>query len=102
MLEQLKQDIEQYKGAMEDFYNLIPEDIESAYQLAMIFMQLANRWAEIQLNANKYCTDLGVTRTAFREYAYEKYRLSYTAHEMCRCVWRQGKEDKRNTFYKEI
>ena len=66
MLEQLKQDIEQYQGAMEDFYSLIPEDIESAYQLAMVFMQLANRWAEIQLNANKYCTDLGVTRTAFK------------------------------------
>ena len=46
MLEQLKQDIEQYKAAMEDFYNLIPEDIESAYQLAMVFMQLANRWAD--------------------------------------------------------
>ncbi len=102
MLEQLKQDIEQYHGAMEDFYNLIPEDIESAYQLAMIFMQLANRWAEIQLNANKYCTDLGVTRTAFKDYAYQKYRLSSKAHEFCRVVWRQGKEEYKNSFNGEM
>lgn len=98
MLEQLKQDIEQYQGAMEDFYSLIPEDIESAYQLAMVFMQLANRWAEIQLNANK----LGVTRTAFKDYAYQKYRLSSKAHEFCRVVWRQGKEEFKNSFNKEI
>ena len=102
MLEQLKQDIEQYQGAMEDFYSLIPEDIESAYQLAMVFMQLANRWAEIHLNANKYCTDLGVTRTAFKDYAYQKYRLSSKAHEFCRVVWRQGKEEFKNSFNKEI
>jgi len=102
MLEQLKQDIEQYQGAMEDFYSLIPEDIESAYQLAMVFMQLANRWAEVQLNANKYCTDLGVTRTAFKDYAYQKYRLSSKAHEFCRVVWRQGKEEFKNSFNKEI
>lgn len=102
MLEQLKQDIEQYQGAMEDFYNLIPEDIESAYQLAMIFMQLANRWAEIQLNANKYCTDLGVTRTAFKDYAYQKYRLLSKAHEFCRVVWRQGKEEYKNSFSGEM
>ena len=102
MLEQLKQDIEQYQGAMEDFYSLIPEDIESAYQLAMVFMQLANRWAEIQLNANKYCTDLGVTRTAFKDYAYQKYRLSSKAHEFCRVVWRQGKEEYKNSFNGEM
>ena len=102
MLEQLKQDIEQYQGAMEDFYSLIPEDIESAYQLAMVFMQLANRWAEIQLNANKYCTNLGVTRTAFKDYAYQKYRLSSKAHEFCRVVWRQGKEEYKNSFNEEI
>ena len=102
MLEELKEDIEQYQGAMEDFYNLIPEDVEMAYSLAMIFMQLANRWAEIQLNSNKYCTELGVTRTMFKDYAYQKYRLSSKAHEFCRVVWRQGKEEYKNSFSKEM
>ena len=32
MLEQLQEDIKQFNGAMEDFYNLVPEDIEGAYQ----------------------------------------------------------------------
>ena len=102
MIEELRKDIEQFQGAMEDFYNLVPEDIETAYQLAMVFMQLANRWTEIQLYSNKYCIALGVTRTAFKDYAYEKYRLSSKAHEFCRVVWRQGKEDINNSFNKEI
>lgn len=102
MLEELKKDIEQYDGAMEDFYNLIPEDVDTAYQLAMVFMQIANRWTEIQLNSNKYCVELGVTRTAFKDYAYGKYRLSSKAHEFCRVVWRQAKEDFKNNFIKEI
>lgn len=101
MLEKLKEDINQYNDAMEDFYNLIPEDIESAYQLAMVFMQIANRWTEIQLNSNKLCTQLGVTRTAFKDYAYEKYRLASKCHEFCRVVWRQGKEEYKNNFINE-
>lgn len=101
MLEQLQEDIKQFNGAMEDFYNLIPEDVETAYQLAMVFMQVANRWTEIQLNSNKLCTQLGVTRTAFKDYAYEKYRLASKCHEFCRVVWRQGKEEYKNNFINE-
>lgn len=102
MLEKIKKDIEQYQGAMEDYYNLIPEDIETAYQLAIVFMQIANRWTEIKLNSDKYCISLGVTKTAFKEYAYEKYRLASKAHEFCRVVWRQGKEDLKNSFNNEM
>lgn len=102
MFEQLKEDIEQYQVSMENFYNLVPEDIEGAYELAIEFMQLANRWAEIQLNSNKYCTELGVSRTTFRDYAYQKYRLCSKAHEFCRVVWRQGKEEYKNNFNNEI
>ncbi len=101
MLEDLKEDINQFSEALEEFYNLIQEDIEGAYSLAMVFMQLANRWSEIQLNSNKLCTQLGVTRTAFRDYAYEKYRIASKCHEFCRVVWRQGKEEYKNNFINE-
>ena len=102
MLEQLQKDIKQYNDALEDFYNLVPEDIEGAYQLAMVFMQVANRWTELQLNSNKYCIELKVTRTAFKDYAYEKYRLASKCHEFCRVVWRQGKEEYKNSFISEV
>lgn len=102
MLEELKADIEQYNAAMEDYYNLLSEDIDTAYSLAIVLFQIANRWTEIQLYSNKYCVALGVTRTAFKDYAYEKYRLASKAHEFCRMVWRQGKEDLRNGFINEI
>lgn len=100
--ERLKKDIEQFQSSMEDFQNLVPEDIDTAYQLAMLFMGLSNRWTEIQLDSTKYCVVVGVSRTAFRDYAYEKYRLAITAHEFCRVVWRNGKEELKNNFNKEI
>lgn len=101
MKEEIEKDIKQFQGAMEDFYDLTSEDIEKAYSLAMVFMQLANRWTEIQLNASKYCVVLEVSRTAFRDYAYEHYRQCSKAHEFCRVVWRQGKEEYKNNFQNE-
>ena len=88
MKEELEKDIKQFQGAMEDFYNLTSDDIETAYSLAIVFMQLANRWTE-------------VPRTAFRDYAYEHYRQCSKAHEFCRVVWRQGKEEYKNSFINE-
>ncbi len=101
MKEELEKDIKQFQEALEDYYDLTPEDIDTAYSLSMVFMQLANRWSEIQLNASKYCVGLEVSRTAFRDYAYEKYRIASKAHEFCRVVWRQGKEEYKNSFINE-
>ena len=101
MLEQLKEDIEQYNEAMEEYYSLVPEDLDIAYDLAIRFMQIANRWVEIRLQANKICLETGVKRTDFKDYAYEKYRLASKAHDFCRVVWKQGKEDLKNTFLRE-
>lgn len=102
MKEEIEKDIKQFQGAMENFNSLVPENIDGAYQLAMVFMQLANRWTEIQLYANKYCVVLGVSRTALRDYAYEHYRQCSKAHEFCRVVWRQGKEEYKNNFQNEV
>ncbi len=102
MKEVIEKDIKQFQGALEDYYNLTPESIDTAYSLAMVFMRLSDRWSEIQLNASKYCVALEVSRTAFRDYAYEKYRIASKCHEFCRVVWRQGKEEYKNSFQNEI
>lgn len=102
MLEKLKRDIEQYNGAISDYSDLETEDIDTAYVLAKELLILADRWNEIMLESAKYCTELEISRTSFEKYAYHKYRVLMTAHEFCRVVWRQGKENYKNSFNEEL
>ncbi len=102
MLEQLKEDIEQFKNTLETYEQLETEDIDLAYDLAKESLLLANRWNEIMLDSAKYCTLVETSRTLFEKWAYHKYRILMTIHEFCRCVWRQNKEDYRSNFYSEM
>lgn len=101
MLEQLKEDINQYNETLEMYEQLETEDIDLAYDLAKQCLLLANRWNEIMLDSAKYCTVVEVTRTAFEKWSYHKYRVLMTAHEFSRVVWRQGKEEYKNNFINE-
>ena len=101
MLEQLKEDINQYNEILETYEQLETEDIDLAYDLAKQCLLLANRWNEIMLDSAKYCTVIEVTRTAFEKWSYHKYRVLMTAHEFSRVVWRQGKEEYKNNFINE-
>lgn len=102
MLEQLKEDIKQYNETLETYSQLCPEDIELAYDLAVKCLILADRWNEIMLNSAKYCTLVETSRTLFEKWAYHKYRILMTAHEYSRVVWRQAKEEYKNSFNNEI
>lgn len=101
MLEQLKEDINQYNETLEIYKQLNPEDIELAYDLAKQCLILADRWNEIMLDSAKYCTLMETSRTLFEKWAYHKYRILMTAHEYSRVVWRQGKEEYKNSFQNE-
>ena len=102
MLENLKEDIEQYDLTISTYDNLEPEDVELAYDLAKQSLILANRWNEIMVDSAKYCTLIEVKKSQFENYAYHKYRILMTVHEFCRVVWRQGKEEYRNGFINEM
>ncbi len=102
MLEQLKDDIKQYNETKDMYDQLETEDIDLAYDLAKRCLLLADRWNEIMLDSAKYCTLTDTKKSAFETWAYHKYRILMTAHEFCRCVWRQGKEEYRNSFNKEM
>ena len=101
MLKNLKEDIEQYDLTISTYNNLEPEDVELAYDLAKQSLILANRWNEIMVDSAKYCTLIEVKKSQFENYAYHKYRILMTIHEFCRVVWRQGKEEYRNSFINE-
>lgn len=102
MLEQLKEDIKQYNEILETYDQLETEDIDLAYDLAKQCLLVADRWNEIMLNSAKYCTLVDTSKTTFEKWVYHKYRVLMTAHEFCRVVWRQGKEEYKNSFNNEM
>lgn len=101
MLEELKEDIIQYNQFIESFNAMETEDVELAYDLAKEGFLLANRWNEIMLNSAKYSDLTDYNKTIFEKWSYHKYRMLMVAHEFCRVIWRQGKEDLRNPFLSE-
>ena len=101
-IESLKDDIVQYNNILEAYNNLETEDIELAYDMAKESLLLADRWNEIMLNSSKYCVIIETSKTSFEKWAYHKYRVLMTMHEFCRVVWRQGKDDLRNSFSNEL
>lgn len=101
-IESLKDDIVQYNNILEAYNNLETEDIELAYDMAKESLLLADRWNEIMLNSSKYCVIIETSKTSFEKWAYHKYRVLMTMHEFCRVVWRQGKDDLRNSFTNEL
>lgn len=98
----LEDDIKQYEEVLEVYNQLETEDIELAYDLAKKCLLLANRWNEIMLNSTKYADIMNTSKTNFKDWAYHRYRILMTTHEFCRVVWRQGKEEMKNTFYNEM
>lgn len=101
-LKELEDDINQFQLALEDFENLLSNDGETAFELAKLFIHLADRWSEIQIQSKKYANELGITKSQFYDYAYHKYSLAKEMHITCRSCWRNCKEDLRNGFQDEL
>lgn len=101
-MEELNNDLEQYKILLETYSKLNTEDIYLAYDLAKNSLLLANRWNEIMLNSAKYCTLVDKSKTTFEKWVYHKYRILMVMHEFCRVLWRQGIEEYKNNFNNEL
>ncbi len=101
MLEQLKDDIEQFNFLKDNFEALNSEDIETAYQLAVKSLIAADRWTEVCKNISNYAKELNSTRTVLYDWAYHKYRILMQIHEFCRVIYRQCREEQRNSFRSE-
>ncbi len=85
-----KEDLDLYKGLVEDFKNLDSADFATAYTLSQEALILADRWNEIMLNSVKYSRDLDCTKTDFSNYCYQKFKMLIKIHDFCRVVYRQG------------
>lgn len=102
MLEQLKEDIEQYNFLKDNFEALSSEDGKTAYELAIQMLVAADRWVEICKNISNYAKEMNTTRTALYDWSYHKYRILMNMHEFCRVVYRQCEEEQRNSFRGEM
>lgn len=99
MIEILNKDIEQYNDLLKRLEVLDSSDYVTAYELAQLSLSLADRWNEIALNSAKYSKETGYTKSEVAYYCQQKYKILIKAHDMCRCIWRQGEENMRyNNF----
>lgn len=102
MLEQLKQDIEQFNFLKDNFEALSSEDGQTAYELAVKMLVCADRWCEICKNISNYAAQFETSKSAIYNWAYHKYRILMNMHEFCRVVYRQCREEENNKFRGEI
>lgn len=102
MLEQLKEDIEQFNFLKDNFEALSSEDGETAYQLAVKMLICADRWTEICKDISNFAKEFNTTKSSLYDWAYHKYRILMNMHEFCRVVYRQCREEERNNFRNEV
>ena len=95
-MKELSEDIEQYKGIIEDFKNLDSSDFSSAYKLSQDALITADRWNEIMLQSVKYSKELEVTKSEFTNYCYQKFKMLMKIHDFARIVYRQGSYGVQN------
>lgn len=101
MLDQLNEDIEFYKGVIEDYKNLDSSDFTTAYSLSQVALITADRWNEIALNSIKYSKELDYTKSEFTFYCQQKYKILMKIHDSCRMIYRIGAYGINNSFYGE-
>jgi hypothetical protein len=101
MVEELKKDIEIYNKLMEEFKRLDSSDFTTAYRLSQTALTTADRWNEIMLNSVKYSKEMGITKSEFTNYCYQKFKIIMKAHDFARIIYRQGSYGIQNSFYGE-
>lgn len=95
-MKELSEDIEQYKGIIEDFKNLDSSDFASAYTLSQVALVTADRWNEIMLNSVKYAKETQYTKSEITSYCYQKYKILIKIHDICRMIYRTGAYEINN------
>jgi hypothetical protein len=90
------EDCAQFAETAMGYMRLMSEDYETAFDLSKVCWGLAARWSEIMADAQKHATANGLSAAKLSDWAYRHYRLMLLAHEHCRMIWKQGKDDSRS------
>ena len=87
-------DCKQYNDLFKRWINLALEDADESYSIMKESLVLAQRWSEIQATSRKIHSNSSkdFSVTAFRDWAYQRYRNMQLVHEASRVIWRQANE----------
>jgi hypothetical protein len=96
--EQTKEDVRQYRDFIKRYSALTTEDCSTAFDMTKEALVLADRWIDLQAQANKEAArELGTTKSDLSQWCYAHYRQLHLAFEHCRVIWNNGER-----FNKEI
>lgn len=90
-----KEDFKQYREIARRFQKVDIVNAEELKQLTIESWTLASRWSEIQSMSTKIGQEYGVSKTDFRDWAYQKYRQLQEMHTTCRSWYRLAVEEER-------
>lgn len=90
----LPDDCKQYNELFKKWLDLTQENADEAYEIMKESLALAQRWSEIQATSRKIHSNsrLDFSVTAFKDWAYQRYRNMQLVHEASRVIWRQANE----------
>lgn len=74
------------------YEQLKSEDGESAYNISVEALSLADRFAELSGDAIKIAHDYGWQKTEFCDWSYRKYSVLKEIHTHCRMIWKNCEE----------
>lgn len=91
----VQEDFQQFREISKRFSKVEPTDAVTLYEISINSWLLATRWSEIQSNASKIAIENNISKTDFRDWAYQKYRQLQEMHITTRSWYRLAKEDER-------
>ena len=94
-VELLPEDIKEYRRLSKEYMALVPEDGDLAFRLMKESWALAQRWSEIQACSRKIhdMAKIDFSVTAFKDWAYQKYRQMQNIHDSTRMIWSRANEE---------
>ena len=92
----LEDDCKQYRELFKKYRDKNPEDIQTLYELTSQSLMLAQRWSDIASNANLYAITYEISKTDFKDWAYQRYRNLQEMHTDCRVFYKDAKDDLKN------
>jgi len=91
----VQDDFREFKRVAQEYMDLVQEDGDTAFRLMKESWALAQRWSEIQACSRKIkdMSKIDFAVTAFKDWAYQKYRQMQNVHDSTRMIWSRANEE---------
>lgn len=90
-----KEDSKQYRKLAKKYMEIKVDSYPLAFEVMKEAWALAQRWSDIQSNAEFVAVEKSVKKTTLRDWAYQRYRQLQYMHESARMIWGIGEREAR-------